>query len=83
MWTNLNLPPYNNKSFNNIKETLFYPLGKENKVYYVNNDMSLYQGWSEGSIEVVDELLYNIYKMPNYLNLWSLLFFNLLIIINL
>jgi hypothetical protein len=69
IWQNLNLPPYNNKSFNDIKDILFYPLGRDKKVYYVNNDMSLYQGWCEGSIEVVDELLHNLYKIPDYLNL--------------
>ena len=43
-------------------------LNKKGKIYYINNDISLFQGWCEGCIEIVDELLHNLYNMPNYLN---------------
>ena len=55
-------------SINDTRELLIYPFGKNNKIYYINNDISLFQGWCEGCIEIVDELLHNLYNMPNYLN---------------
>jgi hypothetical protein len=67
-WNKIYLSP-DNMSVNDIRELLIYPFGKNNKIYYINNDISLFQGWCEGCIEIVDELIYNLYNMPNYLNI--------------
>jgi hypothetical protein len=43
--------------------------GTNGNVTYLNNDISLNQGWVEGSIEIVDQFLEDNYNMPNILNI--------------
>jgi len=45
-----------------------YPLPQNENVCYLNNDISLNQGWVEGSIELVDDFLSEKFKMPNILS---------------
>lgn len=45
-----------NRSINDIKNKLIYSLEKDN-IYYLNNDISLNQGWMEGCLETVDTFL--------------------------
>jgi hypothetical protein len=45
-----------NRNINDIKNKLIYGEKKEH-VYYLNNDISLNQGWMEGCLEIVDNFL--------------------------
>lgn len=55
-WTNVR--PYDSeyKNIDEVKQKLRYPFENVN-VTYVNNDISLNQGWMEGSLEEVDDVL--------------------------
>jgi hypothetical protein len=55
-WTNVK--PYDSKykNIDEVKQKLRYPFENIN-ITYVNNDISLIQGWMEGSLEEVDDIL--------------------------
>jgi hypothetical protein len=55
-WTNVK--PYDSKykNIDEVKQKLRYPFENIN-ITYVNNDISLNQGWMEGSLEEVDDIL--------------------------
>ena len=44
----------NNNNILNIQKNLIY---NSKNIYYLNNDISLNQGWVEGSLEIVDDFL--------------------------
>jgi hypothetical protein len=61
-WKPIKFKYYNVSSFNKLKDKIFYPLGKNNSLFIVNNDFSVNQGWIEGSLEDVNYLLNKLYN---------------------
>jgi len=58
-----------NKSVYNLQTEMINVFGPNGNVTYLNNDISLNQGWVEGSIEIVDQFLEDNYNMPNILDI--------------
>ena len=58
-WSNIKTYNSNYKNIDQLKQKLRYPF--EN-ITYINNDTSLNQGWMEGSLEEVDDVLLQEYN---------------------
>lgn len=58
-----------NKSIYDTEVDLINVLGKNGNVNYINNDISLNQGWTEGSLEIVDQFLKDKFNMPEILEI--------------
>jgi hypothetical protein len=58
-----------NKSVYDLQTEMINVFGTNGNVTYLNNDISLNQGWVEGSIEVVDQFLEDNYNMSNILDI--------------
>lgn len=70
VWAPFNLNTFvKTQNVFNIQQELMYPLTKNNpRVCYLNNDISLNQGWVEGSFEIVDEFLQENFNMCSILD---------------
>lgn len=72
LWSAFDVNNFDKTPKTDIQRELLYPLPQNENVCYLNNDISLNQGWVEGSIELVDDFLSEKFKMPNILNRNSL-----------
>lgn len=67
LWTAFDVNNFDMTPKTDLQRALVYPLPQNDNVCYLNNDISLNQGWVEGSIELVDDLLSEKFNMPNIL----------------
>jgi hypothetical protein len=72
VWSAFDLNNFDKTPKTDIQRELLYPLPQNDSVCYLNNDISLNQGWVEGSIELVDDFLSEKFNMPNILSCNSL-----------
>jgi hypothetical protein len=68
LWTAFDVNNFDRTPKTDVQRSLLYPLPQNENVCYLNNDISLNQGWVEGSIELVDDFLSEKFKMPNILS---------------
>lgn len=68
VWSAFDLNNFDKTPKTDIQRELLYPLPQNDNVCYLNNDISLNQGWVEGSIELVDDFLSEKFNMPNILS---------------
>jgi hypothetical protein len=67
LWTAFDVNNFDRTPKTDVQRSLLYPLPQNENVCYLNNDISLNQGWVEGSIELVDDFLSEKFNMPNIL----------------
>ena len=60
------------KSIYDVEMEMVNVFGANGNVKYVSNDISLNQGWVEGSIEIVDQFLQDNYNMNGILEIENL-----------
>lgn len=72
LWTAFDVNNFDRTPKTDVQRSLLYPLPQNENVCYLNNDISLNQGWVEGSIELVDDFLSEKFNMPNILGRNSL-----------
>ena len=65
VWAPFNLHTFDKtQKISTIRQELMYPLTEnDHRVCYLNNDISLNQGWVEGCFEIVDEFLQEKFNM--------------------
>ena len=69
VWNTLNYKEFKKKSTTELMNDIIYPYGKEGNIYYLNNDVSLNQGWMEGGLEVVDDFILDNYKVKPFVKI--------------
>lgn len=70
-WNNLDVTSPN-KSIYDIEMEMVNVFGEQGNVNYISNDISLNQGWTEGSIELVDQFLKDKFNMNGILEINNL-----------
>lgn len=68
-WNSFDFNTFEKKSIYDISNDMINIYGENGNVFYLNNDISLNQGWGEGSIEIVDQFLEDKYNMPDILHM--------------
>ena len=67
-WNGINFNS-SDKSIYDIEMEMIYIYGNDGNVNYLSYDISLNQGWGEGSIEIIDQFLKDKYNMPGILEI--------------
>jgi hypothetical protein len=70
-WKNVDIATPN-KSIYDIEMEMVNVFGESGNVNYISNDISLNQGWTEGSIEIVDQVLKDKFNMNGILEINNL-----------
>jgi hypothetical protein len=70
-WNGLNIT-LPGKNIYELENEMINVFGINGNVNYISNDISLNQGWTEGSLEIVDQFLLDKYNMPGILEIDSL-----------
>lgn len=70
-WNNLDVD-FPDKSIYDIETEMINVFGEAGNVNYISNDISLNQGWTEGSIEIVDQFLNDKFNMNGILDISKL-----------
>lgn len=71
-WNSFDFTTFEKKSIYDISSDMINVYGNNGNVFYLSNDISLNQGWGEGSIEIVDQFLEDKYNMPGILEIENL-----------
>jgi monoamine oxidase len=72
VWSAFDLNNFDKRVKTDVQKELIYPFPDNDHICYLNNDISLNQGWVEGSIELVDDFLLEQFNLPNIMNIKSL-----------
>lgn len=62
----------NTVNIEHLRNKIHYPFGIKGGIYSINSDFSLNQGWSEGCLEEVDQIIYDLYHAPSLLQIKEL-----------
>lgn len=66
-WNAFDFTTFQKSSIYDISNKMINVNGNNGNVFYLSNDISLNQGWGEGSIEIVDQFLQDKYNIPGIL----------------
>lgn len=72
VWSAFDLNNFDKTVKTDIQKELIHPFPDNDHICYLNNDISLNQGWVEGSLELVDDFLLEQFNVPNIMDLKSL-----------
>jgi hypothetical protein len=72
VWSAFDLNNFDKTVKTDVQKELIYPFPDNDEICYLNNDISLNQGWVEGSLELVDDFLLEQFNAPNIMDIKSL-----------
>lgn len=72
VWSAFDLNNFDKTPKTELQKELIHPFPDNEHICYLNNDISLNQGWVEGSLELVDDFLLEQFNMPNIMDIKSL-----------
>ena len=72
VWSAFDLNNFDKTVKTDVQKELIHPFPDNDHICYLNNDISLNQGWVEGSLELVDDFLLEQFNVPNIMDIKSL-----------
>jgi len=72
VWSAFDLNNFDKTVKTDVQKELIYPFPDNDDICYLNNDISLNQGWVEGSLELVDDFLLEQFNVPNIMDIKTL-----------
>lgn len=72
VWSAFDLNNFDKTPKTELQQELIHPFPDNEHICYLNNDISLNQGWVEGSLELVDDFLLEQFNMQNIMDIKSL-----------